>query len=100
MFDKTSRLAERVASSVSRRGFLDSLGGWAATAALGVAGMLTESGKALAKVHCPGKCCLYSNGATYRVQQCTDCPPSLNGYYLVNCGQNGGAGVPPLGCAC
>jgi hypothetical protein len=40
MFEKTSRLAEQVATSVSRRGFLDSLGGWVATAALGVAGVL------------------------------------------------------------
>ena len=38
MFEQTSRLAEKLAASVSRRGFLGSLGGWAAAAALGVAG--------------------------------------------------------------
>jgi hypothetical protein len=42
MFEQTSRLAEKLATDVSRRGFLGSLGGWAAAAALGVAGMLTS----------------------------------------------------------
>jgi hypothetical protein len=46
MFDQTSRLAERLAASVSRRGFLGSLGGWAAAAALGVSGVLTGAGTA------------------------------------------------------
>ena len=41
MFEQTSRLAEKLASSVSRRGFLGSLGGWAAASAMGVAGLLT-----------------------------------------------------------
>jgi hypothetical protein len=56
MFEKTSRLAEQVASSVSRRGFLCSLGGWAATAALGVAGVL--AGKS-ARADSVGRCCRY-----------------------------------------
>jgi hypothetical protein len=58
MFEQTSRLAERLASSVSRRGFLGSLGGWAAAAALGVAGILTGTGTARAG-DVTGACCLY-----------------------------------------
>jgi hypothetical protein len=38
MFEQASRLAEKLAAGVSRRGFLGSLGGWAAAAAMGVAG--------------------------------------------------------------
>ena len=37
MFEQTTRLAEKLAASVSRRGFLGSLGGWAAAAAAIVA---------------------------------------------------------------
>ncbi len=48
MFEQTSRLAEKVAASVSRRGFLGSLGGWAAAAALGLAGLLSSPGEARA----------------------------------------------------
>ena len=59
MFEQTSRLAEKVATSVSRRGFLGSLGGWAAAAALGVAGLLTATGTALADTK-SGMCCFYS----------------------------------------
>jgi hypothetical protein len=58
MFEQTSRLAEKLASSVSRRGFLGSLGGWAAAAALGVAGMLAGTGTARAD-HVTGACCFY-----------------------------------------
>jgi hypothetical protein len=45
MFEQTSRLAEKLAASVSRRGFLGSLGGRAA-AAMAVAGVLTGAGTA------------------------------------------------------
>jgi hypothetical protein len=41
MFEQTSRLAEKLAASLSRRAFLGSLGWWAGTAALGVAGGLS-----------------------------------------------------------
>ena len=41
MFEKTSRLAEKLAISVSRRGFLDSVGRWAGATALAMAGVLT-----------------------------------------------------------
>src|SRR5712692_7221483 len=61
MFEQTSRLAEKLASSVSRRRFLGSLGGWAAAAALGVAGVLTAAGTARAAQKY--LCCFYfSNG--------------------------------------
>jgi hypothetical protein len=56
MFEKASRLAEQVATSVSRRGFLGSLGGWAATVALGVAGVLAGGS---ARADNGGKCCMY-----------------------------------------
>jgi hypothetical protein len=59
MFEQTSRLAEKLATSVSRRGFLGSLGGWAAAAALGVAGMLTGTGTARAD-QVRGACCRYT----------------------------------------
>jgi hypothetical protein len=61
MFEPTSRLAERLAASVSRRGFLGSLGAWAAAAALGVAGMLTGVGTARADKK-SYKCCYYPAG--------------------------------------
>jgi hypothetical protein len=67
MFEKTSRLAEKLAAGVSRRGFLGSLGSWAAAAAMGVAGVLAGAGTARAT---PGfVCCVYpgSNGT------CTKC---------------------------
>jgi hypothetical protein len=43
MFEQTSRLAEKLAASVSRRGFLGSPGGWAAAAAMGVDAILTST---------------------------------------------------------
>jgi len=56
MFEQTSRLAQKLATSVSRRGFLGALGGWAAAAALDLAGFLADAGAARAdsgtrKVH-------------------------------------------------
>jgi hypothetical protein len=60
MFEKTRKLAEQVATNVSRRGFLGSLGRWAATAALGVAGVLTAS--ATARASDGNLCCYYGGG--------------------------------------
>jgi hypothetical protein len=92
MFEQTSRLAEKLAASVSRRGFLGSLGRCAAAAALGVAGLLAGTGTARAdKPNCLGKCCGYARvcgGATLRVDNCHECPPSLNGCPLAGCGNN------------
>jgi hypothetical protein len=69
MFDQTSRLAEKVAASVSRRGFLGSLGGWAAAAAIGVAGMLTV-GAARAGGDKPTRVCMYTGGCTGQPVYC------------------------------
>ena len=80
MFEKTSRLAEQVASSVSRREILGSFGGWAATAALGAAGVLTGAGAAWAE---GGKkhfrmCCSYTTDSPVCVIG-TSCPPTCCG---------------------
>ena len=41
MFDNIGRVAEQVATSVSRRRFLGSVGRWAAAAAVGLAGLIS-----------------------------------------------------------
>ena len=57
MLETTSKLAEKLATSVSRRGFLGLLGQSAGAAALGLAGILTSATTARAD---PGKtCCVY-----------------------------------------
>jgi hypothetical protein len=110
MFEQTSRLAEKVASRVSRRGFLGSLGGWAAAAAMGMAGVLTGAGTAWAGRHCDshhpcgGVCCKYASGlgdcGIVPAQTCNKCPPTFNGCPLVSCGINKcGGGFPQL-CFC
>jgi hypothetical protein len=97
MFEKTSRLAESVAASVSRRGFLGVMGRWAAAAALGVAGALAGAGPA--KANFVGSCCYYggccTNPKTCKVDGTTfsycelflnpggPCPATLNGCNLV-----------------
>jgi hypothetical protein len=92
MFEQTSRLAEKLATSVSRRRFLGSLGGWAAAAALGVAALLTGAGTARADGRpCSGRCCFYAYPCgryLLRVDGCHDCPPSLNGCALQSCDPN------------
>ncbi len=107
MFDNIGRVAEQVATSVSRRRFLGSLGGWAAAAALSLAGFLTgegaRGGHELPK--CPEYCCTYNNPPfdtcffIIRVKHCRDCPSSLNGCPFLNCGKNGDGGTPPR-CVC
>ena len=88
MFEQTSRLAERLAASVSRRGFLGSLGGWAAAAALGVAGVLTGTGTARADKPCT-KCFYTCPSGSYFFSVikgfCEDCPPSLVGCPFFGC---------------
>jgi hypothetical protein len=86
MFEQTSRLAEKLAASVSRRGFLGSLGGWAAAAAMGVAAVLTGVGTARAGEDFT--CCTYQDdafdGCTCCVRGST-CPNlSINGWSLVS----------------
>ena len=83
MFEQTSRLAEKLAASVSRRGFLGSLGGWAAAAALGVAGVLTGVGTAHAGGQ-SGMCCFFfsdvpGSQGTYFFKGATACPATCNG---------------------
>ncbi len=58
MFEKTSKLAEKVASSLSRRHFLGSVGRWAGATALAMAGVLTNAGTARAGSK---TCCSYGH---------------------------------------
>ena len=57
MFDKFSEAAEKLATGVSRRGFLGSVGRWAGATALGLAGVLTTAGAARAGTS--KTCCVY-----------------------------------------
>jgi hypothetical protein len=114
MFEKTSRLAERLASSVSRRGFLGSLGGWAAAAAMSVAGVL--AGATAAQAGSDQYCCYYAacgscvfpgvtctSGGT-RVSYCTiiltppggSCPATYGGCPLDHSVKE----KPGVGCKC
>jgi hypothetical protein len=87
MFEQTSRLAEKVATSVSRRGFLGSLGGWAAAAAIGVAGLLTGTRTARADTK-SGMCCFYfgalGTGGTFFFKGATACPAICAGANLAS----------------
>jgi hypothetical protein len=58
MFEKTSKLAEKVASSLSRRHFLGSVGRWAGATALAMAGVLTTAATARAGNK---TCCRYGH---------------------------------------
>jgi hypothetical protein len=89
MLETTSRLAEQVANSLSRRGFLGSLGSWAAAAALGVSGVLSGRSASAHAKQCAGKCCAYICGPVLRVdKKCNQCPPSQNGCALLYCADN------------
>jgi hypothetical protein len=99
MFEQTSRLAEKLAASVSRRGFLGSLGGWAAAAALGVGGLLAGAGTARSDPR-NGYICVYQNSTgtcsyCFELEHCNSktCPPSYNGCPRAGCGRSG-----PTGC--
>jgi hypothetical protein len=63
MFEKTSKLAEEMATSASRRGFLGSLGRWAGTTAMALAGVLTTAGTARAGGG--HRCCYYYTADFY-----------------------------------
>jgi len=58
MFEKTSRLAQELATNVSRRSFLGWVGRWAGATALGLASVLTTAGSARAD---SVTCCYYEN---------------------------------------
>ncbi len=60
MLDRLNDAAERLATNVSRRHFLGSLGRWAAATALAMAGVLSTTGTARAGK--PVTCCLYYFG--------------------------------------
>jgi hypothetical protein len=87
MFEKTSRLAEKLATNVSRRHFLGALGRWAGTSALAVAGILTSAGPARADTF---TCCVYwcsknglLTGYTRCLQGAVTCEPPKAGCALV-----------------
>jgi hypothetical protein len=107
MFDKTSELAEWLATSISRRRFLGSMGRWSAAAALGVATVLTGATTARGGNH--STCCYYAacsscirppltcrNGATYCdiivVGPGVSCPATYFGCPLSFSAPNGGQG--------
>jgi hypothetical protein len=73
MFDKISDAAEKLASNVSRRGFLGSVGRWAGATALAMAGVLTVAGTAPANQKYT--CCHYcwSGSVPNDVMCCTFC---------------------------
>jgi hypothetical protein len=84
MFERTSRLAENLATSVSRRGFLDSAGRWAGATALGLAGVLNT---AAARADSSATCCYCCDvDASCSLIGCVKtggpCPPCPTGTYL------------------
>jgi hypothetical protein len=59
MFESVSQVAEALATGMSRRSFLDSIGRWAGATALAMAGALTTAGTVQAGAKY--KCCTYYN---------------------------------------
>jgi hypothetical protein len=84
MFETTSRIAEKLATGVSRRVFLGSLGRCAGATALGLAGVLTTVGTARANLKICCKCCdLYGTCYDYNcVALGSACPPCSAGLFL------------------
>ncbi len=85
MFDNIGRVAEQVATSVSRRRFLGSLGRWAGATALGVAGVLTTTGSARAGSN-KVVCCVYGFTGPCRFGACFKCFDSKS---FTGCGTGG-----------
>ncbi len=75
MFEQTSRLAEKLATGVSRRGFLGSVGRWAGATALAMAGVLTTAGSARAN-NCPPGTRKANCNRFNRAPIC--CPPGMH----------------------
>jgi hypothetical protein len=86
MFEKTSQLAEKVATSVSRRGFLGSLSRLAGTVAVGVAGMLTVA--SAARGEWVGVCCYYG-GCCSNPKTCNVNGNKVNGVCEITGGVGG-----------
>jgi hypothetical protein len=83
MLEHTSRLAEKLATSVSRRQFLGGLGRWAGAMSLAMAGVLAAADFARAstgKTCC--ECCFLDRGCV--PNGCVDagdtCPPCRSGF--------------------
>ena len=80
MFEKTSRFAEELATRMSRRGFVGSLGRWAGATALGLAGIMTLAPQARAGEG--KKCCFYSVYYGTRVEtKCVNGPDGCPAVY-------------------
>jgi hypothetical protein len=71
MFDRVSQAAEKLATGVSRRGFLGSVGRWAGATAAALAGVLTTAGAARAGGG--AICCQYQ---FFPVGRCVACLPA------------------------
>ncbi len=104
MFDNIGRVAERVATKVSRRRFFGSLGRWAAATAMGLAGVLTTPGSARAGNQ--NTCCIYGYGLPdcYKcVKLGQTCPATGNGIPLMGSSTTDGCGgcysVAPARCS-
>jgi hypothetical protein len=86
MFEKTSQLAEKVATSVSRRNFIGSLGRWAGATTLAMAGVVTVTGRAHAGTQV--QCCFYGCSNCTSVSTCisvSDTCPSFIGLPTGGC---------------
>jgi hypothetical protein len=104
MFETTSKFAGKLATAVSRRMFLGSLGRWTGATALGLAGVLTWPSSARAggpytcceygymSARCyvcikgPQRCPIHHSDcgawflySSYRVKDCTACPGTGGG---------------------
>jgi len=84
MFDRISEAAEKLATNVSRRGFLGSVGRWSGATALAMAGVLTSAGTTRADSG-RNTCCSYGYPAPVEGYQIchrvcvplgTACPPA------------------------
>ncbi len=79
MFEQTSRLAEQVATSVSRRRFLGSLSRWAAVMAVGLAGFLTGGPARGGRANGGHLCCVYGVPVCQNPTSCTRCVKRKDG---------------------
>jgi hypothetical protein len=105
MFEKTSKLAEKVATSMSRRHFFTSLGRWSGATALAMAGVLATAGSVRAASK---TCCTYGRSFGIAFDVCgvkcvpagSACPTTLprgcsstdyllNGFSVPKCGDCG-----------
>ncbi len=86
MFDNISRVAEQVATSVSRRRFFGAVGRWAGATALGLGGFLT--GGPVRGDTKSGMCCPYTQGVAFPpsfiafFEGATSCPATCGSFIL------------------